>query len=209
MSERGRIRRLGENCILSNRFITLFDDDVSFGDGSRGRYLRIVESGGDPGVAALALCAESIALVRAYRYPIGAWEWGIPRGFAHGQSSELSIRAELVEELGQEPEHLEPLGTVTPNSGLLASVVCLFIATYRTPVTSPASKEISETRWATTAQVLDEIRAGHIIDGFTLAAVGLGLVTGVLQVPAVEQVPSPRLPSQPEQKRTTSEQTRS
>jgi 8-oxo-dGTP pyrophosphatase MutT (NUDIX family) len=172
--------RLLLNPVFANDYVTLYNDEVRFRDGTLGRFLRVVESGGDPGVAALALCGDAVALVHTYRYPIEAWEWGIPRGFAHGGSPEESIQTELAEELGHAPESIEPLGTMTPNSGLLSSVVHLFVAHYRTTVASPGSMEVAEMRWTTRSQLLDDIASGRIVDGFTLAAVGLGIARGVL-----------------------------
>lgn len=117
------IRRLRARLVHENRFASVYDDDVAFPDGRVGRYMRIVEGGGRPGVAALAACHDRIALVRVFRYPLGEWEWAIPRGFGHGDDPMASARAKLVEELGVEPAALLDLGALTPNSGLLAGWV--------------------------------------------------------------------------------------
>lgn len=175
------IKRIAENVAYRNRFITVYDDQVAFADGSTGSYLRIVESGGRPGVAMLALASGHVALVRTYRYSIGGWEWGIPRGLAHGDDPEASARAELAEELGQEPDELIEITRMTPNSGLLASVVHLFLAHYRTQVSEPTDRdEVAEVRWIPAAALMSEVASGRIVDGFTLAAVGCGLSQGIL-----------------------------
>jgi 8-oxo-dGTP pyrophosphatase MutT (NUDIX family) len=175
------IRRIRERAVYGNSFITVYDDPVTFGDGGEGSYVRIVESRGRSGVAMLPLAAGRVGLVRTYRYPIGAWEWGIPRGFAHGQDARESARAELAEEIGGAPAELAELGTMTPNSGLLASVVHMFVARYPAPVSAGTDQsEVAEVRWLTIPALLSDIAAGRITDGFTLAAVCSATCRGML-----------------------------
>jgi 8-oxo-dGTP pyrophosphatase MutT (NUDIX family) len=78
----------------------------------------------------LALAAGQVALVRTYRYPVRAWQWGVPRGFSDGGGPAASARAELAEELGKEPAGIEEIGQITTNSGLLAGTMHLFAASY-------------------------------------------------------------------------------
>jgi 8-oxo-dGTP pyrophosphatase MutT (NUDIX family) len=172
-SEEIPIKRIVEHVVYRNRFITVYDDPVIFNNGAQGTYVKIVESDGLPGVAALPLAGDQVGLVRTYRYALGAWEWGIPRGFAHGGDPKESAKIELVEEIGIEPQELIPLGQISPNSSLLASVVSLFIARYSSPVITSLidTFEIADVRWLPTVELLSEIAAGTITDGFTLAAV--------------------------------------
>ena len=173
------IRRLQENLVYKSRFAAIYDDVVAFPDGTHGNYLRIVESQGKQGVAILPVCEDQIALVRVYRYPLGSWEWGIPRGFAHGTDPEKSARNELEEELGQGPDRLLPMGTLTPNSGLLASSVKLFLAQYAAAVSQPVDRqEVAEVRWVSTRVLCDEIAHGQIKDAFTLSALVCAKVRG-------------------------------
>jgi hypothetical protein len=62
------IREVKEQLVYRNRFVELYDDDVEFRDGSPGKYIRLVESNGRPGVAALAICDNQIGLVETFRY---------------------------------------------------------------------------------------------------------------------------------------------
>jgi 8-oxo-dGTP pyrophosphatase MutT (NUDIX family) len=167
--------------VYRNRFVTVYDDDVSVGGTRPGRYLRIVESGGRPGVAVLAECRGTFALVRTYRYALGSWEWGIPRGYAHGDDPLASAAAELDEELGGPPYDVVPLGVVAPNSGMLTARVRLFYARYDQPVATPADvHEVAEVRWLDLASLLAEIADQRIIEGFTMAAVAAALARGLL-----------------------------
>ncbi len=184
------VTRLRERIAYANRFITVYDDDVRFSDGRDGQYLRIVQSDGKPGVVMLPLCGDHVAMVRVFRYPAGEWEWGLPRGLAHGDDPEATARLELTEELGAAPARLAELGPVAPDSGLLASVVHVFGAEYDSMPAAPQdTTEVSAVRWWPVRLLLGAITAGQIRDGFTLAAVCYGmcwrlLPAGVLQMPA-------------------------
>lgn len=172
-----------EREVYRNRFIAVYDDDVAIGSTRSGRYLRIVESDGRPGVAVLAECRGHYALVRTYRYALGAWEWGIPRGYAHGDDPLASVAAELREELGGGPREVFPLGVVAPNSGMLTARVQLFHARYDQPVAAPTDvEEVADVRWVDLPSLLAEIADQRIIEGFTMAAVAAALAKGLLQL---------------------------
>lgn len=175
------IVRTAQRVVYSNRFIAVHDDDVRLPDGSAGHHLRIIESGGQPGVAILPIAQDRIGLVRTYRYPLAQWEWAIPRGFAHSADPMVSARNELREELGQAPSELLPIGAMTPNSGILDSKVHLFIATYGNPPHQPLdTEEVYDVRWVRPAELFGDIRSGEITDGFTLAAITQAAVRGLL-----------------------------
>jgi 8-oxo-dGTP pyrophosphatase MutT (NUDIX family) len=178
------IRTAREREVFGNRFVTVYDDDVVMPGNRPGRYLRIVQSDGRPGVAMLACVQGRYALVQTYRYPICSWEWGIPRGFAHGDDPLESARAELLEELGGWPIDITLLGTVTPNSGLLADRVHIFYARYDNPITDPLDvDEVVKVRWVDLRILLAEIASGDIVDGFTLSAITLAAARGALALP--------------------------
>lgn len=179
--EQSPIVRLAEHAVFSNEYVTVYDDPVRRPNGETGNYLRIVESDGRPGVAMLPVAGGRIGLVKTFRYALGEWEWGIPRGFGDFTDVNLSARAELTEELGHLPDELVPLGVVTPNSGLLSSKVQVFLATYPAPVSAPQDQnEIHDVRWPTFEQLQREVAAGEISDSFTLAALTLAMLSGRL-----------------------------
>lgn len=178
------IRTVREREVYRNQFIALYDDDVVMPDNSSGRYLRVVQSDGRPGVAMLAHYAGLFALVKVYRYATGEWEWGIPRGFAHGDDPLESARLELCQELGGPPVDIIPMGEATPNTGLLADRVKFFYARYGEPIADPIDVvEVAEVRWVDFQTLLDEIAAGKVIEGFTMSAITLALARGMLKLP--------------------------
>jgi 8-oxo-dGTP pyrophosphatase MutT (NUDIX family) len=175
------IVRLAEREVFSNRFIQVFDDPVRFADGREGNYLRIVQSGGLPGVAVLPVANDHVGLVRVFRYPTGEWEWGVPRGLAHGGSPERTARQELDEEIGASPCWLTHVGRMTPDSGLLASVVHLYLAGYTVASSKPRDTlEISAIRWVHVQKLLGDVASGQVVDVFTLAALCCASARGML-----------------------------
>jgi ADP-ribose pyrophosphatase YjhB (NUDIX family) len=177
------IATIVENVVYENTFVRVYDNPVRFPDGSAGRYLRIIESAGRPGVAALAVADARIALVHTYRYPTQSWEWGIPRGFANTDDPYRSVRQELREEIAAAPTHLEPLVTVHSNSGLLAGQVHIYLARYAKPTTAPLDiREIAAIRWVTLDELLKEINNRPVNDAFTVAAVGAAYAKGVFPI---------------------------
>ncbi len=172
--------RLRERVVYENGFITVYDDDVAVAGAPR-RHLRVVESKGRAGAAVLALSRGRVALVRTYRYATESWEYGIPRGFAHGHDAAATACTELTEELGRRPDQLTPMGSLTPNSGLLSSVVFLYLARYDVSVDTPQdSEEVVEVLWIPVRELLDSVASGEITDGFTLAAIGVATARGLL-----------------------------
>lgn len=168
------IRCLRERVVYENGFIRVYDDDVAFPDGGEGRYLRVVPTGDGQGVIVLPLHRGAVAMVRTYRYPIGGWQWALPRGFAQGVDPLETARVELREELGVTEARLRVLGHITPDSGLLAGRVTVVLAEVGDAKVSPTDKrEVAEVRWLPFKDIDAEAAAGSIEDGFTLATLFL------------------------------------
>ncbi len=174
------VRRVRERLAYANEYVRVYDDDV-MRHGTPSRQLRIVPASGHCGVAVLALSGRRVALVRTYRYAVGGWEWGIPRGFAHWPDAAPTAVAELREELGGPPDALTSLGLVHPDSGLLGFAVQVFLARYDATVSAPTDvDEVAEVAWADVAEVWRRVHAGEVQDAFTLAALSLATAAGQL-----------------------------
>jgi 8-oxo-dGTP pyrophosphatase MutT (NUDIX family) len=175
------IRRTRERLVHENAYVRVYDDDVTFADGAAGRYVRIEPAGEGPGAVILAVHQGRIALVRTYRYPVGDWQWALPRGFAHATDPLVTARAELHEETGVTDADLRVVGAVTPDSGVQSHRVAFVLAeVHRLPDGRPPDDEVAEVRWVTLAELEQEIADGAIEDGFTLAALTLARVRRIL-----------------------------
>lgn len=96
-----KIKRLKENVVYKNKFATMYDDDVLFPSGSKGKYVRF-EWNIPYGVAIVATNEkEQILLVKQYRYRTSKWGWSVPAGMGiEGIEPERQAIAELREESG-------------------------------------------------------------------------------------------------------------
>lgn len=181
---RNKIHKLEECLVYSdseNPWVKIYFDKVNFPDGKTGRYNRIVEKDGLPGVAILPILNRDICLVKQYRYPIQKFSWEIPRGFGDSRNSLSEAMRELYEETGilfKSDENscdlsVVELGIVHPNSGLLASEVKLFAAVCSNEQleTSPQDIEVIEKQWFSLESVLQKIKTSEITDSFTMAAI--------------------------------------
>ncbi|HST84668.1 MAG TPA: NUDIX hydrolase [Kineosporiaceae bacterium] len=178
-------RRLKEIEVYANPFVQIFDDEVVFPGGSQGRFIRIKAAMPGRGVVMLPLHAGRIGLVKTYRYPIGAWQWGLPRGFSHGSDETFSAQQELLEELGASKVDLRRIGSVTPDSGLLETTVAVFVADVAEDFASPIdTDEVAAVKWIPLSELWSLIASGEINDGFTLATIALAMSVGELSRPA-------------------------
>jgi 8-oxo-dGTP pyrophosphatase MutT (NUDIX family) len=83
------------------------------------------------GVAILPICENSVGLIRIYRPAIRSYSWEIPHGFVdEGESDYSSAIRELLEETGLNftGQSISCLGYITPDSGVLAARVHMFLA---------------------------------------------------------------------------------
>ncbi|MFJ5230401.1 NUDIX hydrolase [Kitasatospora sp. NPDC088391] len=169
------VRRTREVLAYRNRFVDVYDDEVVFPSGTPGTYLKIRHRDEGLGVVILPVHGDTIGLVRTYRYPLGRPQWALPRGFSHGTDPLLTARTELHEELGIPDAEFHLLGTMTPDSGLLAAEVAIVRALV--PTTTPSSPlapdEVTETRWLPLPELWHWIATGALDDGMTLAALTL------------------------------------
>jgi len=176
------IRCRQERLVWENGFVRVYDDDVSDKDGAQGRHVRVVPVHAGAGVVLLPLQGAQVALVKTYRYPLAAWQWALPRGFAQSADPLETARNELREELGVERARLSVLGHVTPDSGLLANTVAIVLAEVEDAQLEPQDRqEVHAVRWVNLEALEQEVSEGRIEDAFTLAALFLAGARRVLR----------------------------
>lgn len=164
----------------ANPWVSVYFDEVEWPDGRRGRYNRVVEGSGHPGVAILPILADSIGLIQVDRYPVGLRVWEIPRGFGEGPDADVEARRELNEETGWQASELIRLGDVHLNSGLLAGSVTVFAALVDEDSGRRSDDEALCVSTFSVAEVKEAIRQGFIHDAVTTTALLLAEVHGLL-----------------------------
>lgn len=159
-----------EHIVFENPWVRVYNDDVAFPGGRAGTYLRITHANDGTPAVIVPVSAGRIGLVRTYRYPLGAYSWEFPRGFATGDAA-TTAAAELREELGATARSLRTIGYLHPDTGLLATRVAVVVATCAGIDGIPTdTEEITDHTWIPVRALDGMVAAGDITCGVTLAA---------------------------------------
>jgi ADP-ribose pyrophosphatase len=126
------------------------------------------------GVAILPIIDGQVGLIHIYRPAIRDYSWEIPHGFVdEGETENSSALRELLEETGLtvESKHFSSMGYITPDTGVLAARVHLFLAEAG-HISQHIQRELGlkEFRFFTFAEFEDMIWRSEVQDTFTLAA---------------------------------------
>ncbi len=158
--------------VYANAWMTVREDAVRRADGSDGIYGVV-----DKPTAAVVIPrdGERLHLVEQFRYPVGHRRWEFPMGTAPDRAeldpARLAAR-ELEEETGLRAGRMVLLGRLDIAPGMSSQREHVFLATGL--AAGDAQREHTEqdmrTRWFTTAEFEDAVRAGEIVDAQTLAA---------------------------------------
>jgi len=124
------------------------------------------------GVAILPIIDGKVGLVKIFRPAIGTYGWEIPHGFVEAsESSRDGALRELVEETGIKAVGIKSLGYITPDAGVLAARVELFVAE-PCKLAHDADLEfgLAELKLFSLNEFEAMIRSSQIQDTFTLSA---------------------------------------
>lgn len=82
------------------------------------------------GVAILPIMQGYVGMVRIHRPALHSYSWEIPHGFVEVDEDDQQASAirELLEETGLKVSNVESLGYITPDAGIIAGRVHLFLA---------------------------------------------------------------------------------
>lgn len=176
----GLLRTLARRLSSRNARFDIYLDDIEMANGETVRDYLVVEprvrtTAGVTGTAVLPVVEDRIGLIQVYRHPIQALSWEIPRGFIDPDESEVaSALRELEEETGLQclADDVISYGLVTPEPGVLAATVHLFIASRCTVKNIYRANEMGhrEFRFFEPRQVECMIRSSEIRDPCTLIA---------------------------------------
>lgn len=140
-----------------------------------GRFHYVVEENANNGAAVLALIdGQEFVLLRIKRAAHDGLQLEIPRGYGEpGETSLACARRELAEETGLlvNESQLSLLGTLKPNSAILASSIDLYLARINSQdQLSQRDDEAASLQYLSQTRLQQLLRQGEIQDGFTLAA---------------------------------------
>ncbi|MEW2493817.1 NUDIX hydrolase [Streptomyces nodosus] len=172
------IRRRRAIEVFGNRFGRLYNDDVVFPSGARGSYLRWQWN--QQGVVVVPVGPAGLALVPAYRYPVGAASLEFPRGGCEpGEDPQAAARRELKEESGLKALSVRNLGQIHTDTGLIetSAHVCLAIVQPATDAQArpEATESVAAPVWLPKHLVLERLQQGRITCAVTLAAFAMAM----------------------------------
>lgn len=173
--------------VFEDDYFVIVRDPVRFPSGELSTYVRIFEKSaldGPSGAILVAVRRRRVLLRRMFRHATRAWELECPRGFRErDQTIEQTVAIETRQELGLSIERIEPLGTVSPNTGLFAGFASAFFIEVgdEDPRPRPEPHEaMGAIEELPTSAVFERIANGEIRDGLTLASLMLAHTRGLL-----------------------------
>lgn len=134
MSDTHSVKILSRRLVAENLKFNLYFDHVVDATGLEvPEYLvvapKIVSDNMVTGVAILPIQSDKIGLIRIYRPALRGYSWEIPHGFVEeAEDNKLSAIRELMEETGLQVNDIRSLGYFTPDGGILAARVHLYLA---------------------------------------------------------------------------------
>lgn len=182
MDETVSFKLLSRRRVFQNSKFDVFSDTLVCPDGSIVKdYLSVIPlvaaNENITGVAILPVLENCIGLLLVDRHPMGQEGWEIPRGFLDaGESPRESAIRELREETGLETssEYVVPVGTISPDAGLVKGSIRLFVAEpCRLPKKNRKVQELGHRKiqYFTFPEVSDLLNSGEIRDPSTLVAI--------------------------------------
>lgn len=165
--------------VASNLRFDIYFDHVEDNLGNEVKeYLVVAPKNPGPnfvtGCAVLPIATEGVGLIRIYRPAIRDYSWEIPHGFIdEGESSEKSALRELLEETGLtvDASQFTSLGYITPDSGVIAARVQLFVAMDCYPSKAISSEiGIEGFKFFSFVEFENMIKNSLIQDSFTISA---------------------------------------
>ncbi len=179
MIKKSGITVLGRRLACENSKFFVYFDHVTDPAGNEVKdYLVVAPKYAGPnmvtGVAILPIVNEQVGLISIYRPALRDFSLEIPHGFVdEGEEEKSSALRELLEETGvvAEPQCIRSLGFITPDSGILAARVQLFVAEGgRLTTRQDGELGLGEFQFFDFPEFERMIERSEVQDTFTLAA---------------------------------------
>jgi ADP-ribose pyrophosphatase len=163
-----------EHLVYKNQYASVYDNDVSFPDHQKGKYLKF-EWTAPYGVCVLPILEDGrLYFVRSFRYASDRFCIELPKGFgSHGVQPQEMASRELLEETGLTSDDLRYVTALQTEPGLMNYSIHLFEAHASRP-SSPPAPENTEVFAASLivdlAEALQLVRQGEITDSLSINA---------------------------------------
>jgi ADP-ribose pyrophosphatase len=164
-------RTLTSRLVYRNPWIRLEEDQVELPDGRTTLY-GVVRVGQCVGVLPF-LDADTVVLIRQYRYVARGVYWEMPTGGVHpGEALEAAAQRELGEEIGYAARRLVPLVSYHTSKSVLDETAHLYLAEGLSPAPrAPEATEFIEVRPVPFVEAVRLVETGEVKDGMTVIAI--------------------------------------
>lgn len=191
--------------VCENAVFSVFLDHVSSPGGHDvARYLSVLPKQetdeGVTGVGVLPVKGGRLGLIHVFRHPLGRWSWEIPKGFVEpGETPAQAALRELQEEMGiaVQAARLRPMGTVTPEPGVIKGRIQLYSvilsATDVPPAVVASDLGHGEIRFFDRHEIIELVSVGELEDASTLSILWLHSLEQERGLPNSVDRPAPKL----------------
>jgi ADP-ribose pyrophosphatase len=164
-------KRLSTRPIYQNNWIALREDIVELPDGNTTLY-GVVTCSECVGILPF-LDANTVLLIKQYRYVVQRVTWEMPTGGMHRRESVLeAAQRELAEEVGYRAGRLTWVSTFQTSKSVVDETAHLFLAEELVPLELPPDDtEFIAVQPFPFDEVLRMVTQGEITDGMTIIAV--------------------------------------
>ncbi len=168
----GKWKKVKENQIYKNKWISLNNDDVVRPDGEPGQYSVLVTS--DTVSVLVKDKDDKFLLVYLHRYPTDNDNWEVIKARQDGEEPFVTAKRELGEEMGLSANKWTKLGIFNPLNGLVRELNTVFLAEDIVPIDIEKEEQekegITEVKSFTLEEINHMIETSEIKDGFTIVA---------------------------------------
>lgn len=165
-----------------DQYLMIVRDAVSFPDGSRGTYVRILQKNRHANAVILPKCGDNFVLVRHFRHATRSFSLEIPRGFGEpGISAEQNAEKEIREEIEGAIASIADMGVIHPDAGMTNNFARLFFAELVSCGKTEKREGISQICLLDAESLKAAVRKGDITDAYTVSAVAKAMLFGFIQ----------------------------
>jgi ADP-ribose pyrophosphatase len=186
-------KRIG--ILLEDEVRMVVRDALRFPSGETKCQMRVVgktEFDGPNGVVALCVAEGRFVLREIFRHATRSWELETVRGRRElGQTSRQAARAEVKQELGYPVKRIHPLGKLCPETALMSSTLDMFLVELGTGPRRDdpeGSEALGRIHRLEPRELARAIREGKIRDGYTIGALLLAQLQGLVPAMRVSRV---------------------